>query len=344
MIKKINTLKTVNNPKSIHGMFPYRGKMSSLDVNNILNKLKIFNKVILDPFCGSGTILIESSKYNKKIIGTDSNPIASILCQAKIKVQSLNCEIKNFESIRSRININKKIIIPKSILENFHKKTAIEIISYSKYFKEMSAYNRGCFMGAVALSARACNHYKWTSNIVGKKIKPFQYVNFEDKFKNKILKHHFIPKKNIRIFNLDSRSLSKKIKKNSIDVVITSPPYFDSLDYTSYHNKFIIDILGLNKNLIRDQLIQKIKTYKLSMIKVFDEINKVTKKGAKIIFFVGDKKIKNGKLLKGSDFFISISPFKKYSLVERNYTGTSSQVIDKINKTNRKEQIIIWNK
>ena len=90
MIKKINIIKNVNNPKSIHGMFPYRGKMSAIDANNILQKLKISNKIILDPFCGSGTLLIEASKYNKEVIGIDSNPVAYILCKAKINIQSLD--------------------------------------------------------------------------------------------------------------------------------------------------------------------------------------------------------------------------------------------------------------
>ena len=344
MIKKINIIKNVNNPKSIHGMFPYRGKMSAIDANNILQKLKISNKIILDPFCGSGTLLIEASKYNKEVIGIDSNPVAYILCKAKINIQSLDYEITNFEKIKKKIKEIKISLIPKSILENFHKKTANEIVSYAKYFNEMSDYNKGCFMGAVALSARGCNHYKWTSNIVGKKIKPFRYISFEKNFRNKISKHYFPSKKNIKIINMDSRILTKKIKKNSIDLIISSPPYFDALDYTSYHNKFIIDLLGLKKENIKKNLIQKLDTYKKSMIKVFNEIDYVTKKNAKIIFIVGDKKNKDGNILKGNNFFTSIAPFKKFSIIERNYSNTSSQVIDKINKTKRKEQIIIWEK
>ena len=59
---------------------------------------------------------------------------------------------------------------------------------------------------------------------------------------------------------------------------------------------------------------------------------------------MGDRKEKKGKILKGSNFFTTISPFKKFKIIERHYTKTSSQVIDKINKTKRKEQIIIFNK
>jgi DNA modification methylase len=342
---KFNKLNSVNNPKSIHGIFPYRGKISPIDVNNILHKFGVKNKRVLDPFCGTGTILIEASKMNNKTIGIDVNPIAFLLSQAKIKIQNFKKELKNFKNIKEKVKKNSNILnIPTSIKDNFHIKTAREIMSYSFFFNKMSSYLKGCFMGAIALSARGCNHYVWTSNIVGKKIKPFRYINFEKTFFNKIKKHYYRSNKNIKVFNIDARHLAKTIKKDSIDVVITSPPYFNALDYTSYHNRFVIDILKLNKTKIKMNLIQNIKSYKEDMIQVFNQLKLVTKKKSKIIFIVGDKKEKDGKINKGSNFFTSIAPFKKYRIIERKYTNTSSQVIDKINKTSRKEQIIIWEK
>ena len=38
------------------------------DYSKSITKLKISNKVILDPFCGSGTLLIEASKQNKNSV------------------------------------------------------------------------------------------------------------------------------------------------------------------------------------------------------------------------------------------------------------------------------------
>ena len=52
----------------------------------------------------------------------------------------------------------------------------------------MNDYIKGCYFGAIALSARACNHYKWTSNIVGKIIKPFNEIDFDKIFYQKIIK------------------------------------------------------------------------------------------------------------------------------------------------------------
>jgi hypothetical protein len=76
---------------------------------------------------------------------------------------------------------------------------------------------------------------------------------------------------------------------------------------------------------------------------VLENLYQIVKPGGQVIFVVGDKKI-HGKVINGAEYFQKISPFSKYEIVERSYTGTSSQVFDKLNQTDRKEQVIIWEK
>jgi len=90
-------------------------------------------------------------------------------------------------------------------------------------------------------------------------------------------------------------------------------------------------------------LIQKYSTYEDGMKEVMKNLYSVAKKGAKIIFVVGDKKV-HGEIINGAEFFNKISPFKLIEVVERVYTNTTSQVFDEINKTTRKEQIVVWEK
>ena len=60
-----------------------------------------------------------------------------------------------------------------------------------------------------------------------------------------------------------------------------------------------------------------------------------------VIFVVGDRMV-HGKLIRGSDFFKEIAPWNGSYVVEREYTQTASGIWDKINTTNRKEQVIVW--
>ena len=62
-----------------------------------------------------------------------------------------------------------------------------------------------------------------------------------------------------------------------------------------------------------------------------------------IIFVVGNKKIGN-ETINGGEFFKKIILQKPDYIVEREYSVTASKIWDKINKTERKEQIIVWDK
>ncbi len=340
-------LSNINRPQSVHGIYPYRGKISSVEATVITQQLRK-NSTLLDPFCGSGTIIFEGLMNGLNVIGVDSNPLAEIVSRGKLG--SLMKELNEFnnevDKCISDSRNTKMTIMPILIKKHFHQKTAMEIMSLVPYFNNMSDYLKSAFVGAIALSARGCNDYKWTSSTVGKDINPKRYINFYDKFRYKVSKHY--PGK----FDLslrseailgDSRELSKLIKTNSVDFVFTSPPYFDCLDYTSYYGKIVLDILGFDRKEIKKSLIQTTKSYKEDMRKVMNEIIKVTKKDAIIIFVVGDKKIGN-ELIKGSEIFSELLEHKPTKVIEREYTNSSSQVFDRLNKTKRKEQIIIWDK
>ena len=76
---------SVNNPDSVHGIYPYRGKISALDAAMILSQLRGSRK-LLDPFCGSGTIIYEGYRRGMSVVGIDNNPIAIALSKGKMSL------------------------------------------------------------------------------------------------------------------------------------------------------------------------------------------------------------------------------------------------------------------
>ncbi len=170
---KFEVLKNVNNPKSVHGMYPYRGKISSLDAKKIINQFNPRHN-LLDPFCGSGTILYEGMSAGMDVVGFDMNPLAVTVAKAKLDI---SIEVSDeLSSMNELIEISSENLISGELFANaekyFHAKTAAQINSLSKLFESMTPYGKGCFYGAICLSARGCNHYKWTSSSVGKSIEP----------------------------------------------------------------------------------------------------------------------------------------------------------------------------
>lgn len=340
----IKTLESVNNPNSIHGIYPYRGKISAIDASQVLSQMPK-GSIVLDPFCGSGTIVYEGLKYGLNTIGIDANPIAVLLTKGKINIPA------NLSTVETEV---EDLIKQAKLLKNFptaseypaslfHVDSMNEIMRMSTLFEEMSDYAKACFVGAIALTARGCNDYKWTSSTVGKNITPKRYIPFYDKFKLKVKKHFFPISNNSQVFYNDTRLANTFIPKNSVDFIFSSPPYFDCLDYTAYYAKIVYDILGYDRPQIKDVLIQDFRNYKEDMHKVLLSLHDIMKPKGQVIFVVGDKKI-HGKVINGAEFFNEISPFKHVQTIERSYSGTSSQIFDQLNNTSRKEQIVIWEK
>ena len=338
---------SVNNPNSMHGIYPYRGKISAIDAESIINQLPQ-KGTFLDPFCGSGTIVYEAQKHGLKAYGIDNNPLAIKIAKAKIYrdsksyLEDINNIIERAKKDLKEKNYKK---MPEGVLKLFHNETADEIMCIKNYYNEMDDYLIGIFFGTIALAARGCNDYMWTSTTVGKNIEPKRYIDFFEKFEKKAKKHaKYFNNNNLpdaTIIKGDSRNLTNYIENKSIDFVLTSPPYFDCLDYTAYYGKIIYEIFEVDRNDIKKDLIQHVDTYKEDMRQVIEELDRITTDNAIIIFVVGDKKIGKN-IINGGEFFNSI---KEASYIEeRSYSGSSSQVFDVLNKTNRKEQIVVWNK
>ena len=326
-------LKSVNSPNSAHAIYPYRGKISAIDARQIISQLTP-GSLLLDPFCGSGTILHEAQHFGIKAIGIDNNPLAITLSLAKtqpIIVEETIEHSKQLVEKSKRVKLQSSV--PETVSRYFHERTMEQIVTMFSLKDEMSNYERGVLYGAVCLSARACNHYKWTSSSVGKIITPHRYVDFYNVFLTKLIKHSKFVNggERVQVIKEDTRNILKLIPENSIDCVYTSPPYFDALDYTSYYARIIYELEGSDRSKIRKGLIQKTSTYEKDMKVVLSELRKVVKEGGQVIYVVGDKKKKDGTIINGGQFFSNLSDWKPAYIVEREYTGTTSQVWDKIN-------------
>lgn len=76
------------NPKYLtHGIHPYKGKFYPQLAKALLNIASVGSRSrVLDPFCGSGTVLLEAQLNGMSAAGLDMNPLAVLISKAKTAV------------------------------------------------------------------------------------------------------------------------------------------------------------------------------------------------------------------------------------------------------------------
>jgi hypothetical protein len=73
-----------------HNIHPYPNKMLPPIANTLIQTHSSEGDTILDPFCGSGTVVIEANVLKRNAIGLDINPLACLL--SRVKATPINTE------------------------------------------------------------------------------------------------------------------------------------------------------------------------------------------------------------------------------------------------------------
>ncbi|MGH2353185.1 MAG: DNA methyltransferase, partial [Chloroflexota bacterium] len=69
--------------KHVHRLHPYLGKFIPQLVEVFLRKYFAPGQTVLDPFCGSGTTLVQANELGVNSIGYDISAFIVLLCRAK---------------------------------------------------------------------------------------------------------------------------------------------------------------------------------------------------------------------------------------------------------------------
>ena len=115
--------------KHVHRLHPYKGKFIPQLVEYFLDQHtdKFKNKsffnagdIILDPFCGSGTTLVQASELNLHSIGVDVSAFNSFISDVKVGKYDINDirntadiitqKLKNFQEEKNNVNFENRLL------------------------------------------------------------------------------------------------------------------------------------------------------------------------------------------------------------------------------------------
>lgn len=78
--------RTANTKKYTHCFHPYPAMMIPQVAERILDEFGQNSKILFDPYCGSGTSLVEANLRGINAIGTDINPLARLIAKVKTTI------------------------------------------------------------------------------------------------------------------------------------------------------------------------------------------------------------------------------------------------------------------
>jgi DNA modification methylase len=283
---------TSNFGEHVHRWAPYIQGFSAAFVQSILNQYKddYDSPVILDPFAGCGTVLTQSKLNGYKSIGTELNPLIHFIADTKVNSWDVDPEllIEMFLSIPKNIRTPAPVFLKsenqfnKEVLKNLEfLKGGIDSI-FAKTKKQ--AKIKDLILLAFASILIDCSNLKrtpclgyWKDKKVAddapwilmkQKIKDIcnDLEVLQSKYKNRIGKESLVLRANAMEYK----------HENKFDLIITSPPYMNGLDYVMNY-KIEMGWLGFTKDLkdakkVKDSLIVCDNVSK-GMIKTFAQTN-----------------------------------------------------------------------
>lgn len=270
-----------------HGLFPYRGKFHPQLIKALINIIGIKKgETILDPMCGSGTTNVEAALMGINSYAIDLSPFCQFM--TKVKYSGLFIDIELLEGVFND---------PEALFNFFNTNNVEKQLEKINDPEKLKVYELAllAFLDALGYSKRivSSNHKQLFTKVLKR---------YEDTVVS------FISNTSKYITNLGNLKVLKNatamkipLEDNSVDGVITSPPYSFAIDYVK-NDEAQLNYLGYNVNDIRDNMIglngknknERLKNYFNDMEQVCSEVSRVLKEEKYFIMIIGSNTNQTG--------------------------------------------------
>jgi len=265
-----------------HSLFPYRGKFHPQLIRALLNILEIKpGNIVLDPMAGSSTVAVEANLLGIDSISIDLSPFCELM--GKVKTFALNLDTKILETI---------VTDPKKILEKLKKAKVPEYFKNNKNDKKRNYYEIVllAFLDTMGFASRSSSSIdKLFPRVLKRYVSTIKY--FQEARQKLDLK---IGKSKI----IQGSVLNLPVEDNSMDAIITSPPYSFAIDYLK-NDQPQLEYLGYNLETLRSEMIglqgrgieNKLEIYFNKINTALREMKRVSKQNAPIVIIIGTNDI-----------------------------------------------------
>jgi site-specific DNA-methyltransferase (cytosine-N4-specific) len=241
-----------------HCYHDYPARMVPQVARQLLGMYGHSASLLFDPYCGTGTSLVEALLHGTNAIGTDLNPLARLIARAKTSLpvlSKIDIEIDRFSSFVSRPPSTKLAAEVSTIprIEFWFKPSVIAKLSSLKHFIDsvgddlVQLFFQVAFSETVRESSNTRNDefklYRYDAETL-RKFSPDVYgIMFTklcrnrkglEEFRRQITRFKPQPRATILDFNSVDAIPQSALAPSTADIVITSPPYGDSRTTVAY--------------------------------------------------------------------------------------------------------------
>jgi hypothetical protein len=135
----------------LHSMSSYLGSFPPRLPRRIIAEWIPNRATVLDPFCGSGTTLVEANISGRRSVGADLNPLAVALSRAKLAHVSLHDLEFRLTELASEFRGEAEIDeFPESLRPIYHPRTVAQLCYFRRSLEDArpeDVFLRGCLLG-----------------------------------------------------------------------------------------------------------------------------------------------------------------------------------------------------
>ncbi len=349
-----------------HNFHPFPAKFIPQIPRILIEQFSEPGDTVFDPFCGSGTTLVESSLLGRNSIGTDINPISILASRVKttpLDADQVGLVSSTVSAIKDRIQEGR---LSQDIPE-FHGRdhwfmehVQHELAMQREVILEMTGDDtpERLFLDLAFSSVvnRVSNQDSDTRYAAIEKDVPQGRATAlleakVDSMLPRMAEFSSSATGLTRVELADSRELGF-LDESSIDLLVTSPPYANTYDYYLYH-KHRMNWLGLNwKDAMDDEIgsrnkhsskKEEIGLYSDDMQRSFEHFARVVRPGGHAILVIGDSVIRDV-LHKADDIVRSIAEPLGFEWVDcvTYDLGLASKMFSRaFRRTDKEEHIIL---
>jgi DNA modification methylase len=293
---------------TLQQLSPYVGKMKSGMAKVLISLYSKCGDTVLDPFSGSGVVPLEAALSGRIAWANDLSPYAQALTRGKLEASgSEKKALERAEFLAREIKKDAPSVdlasIPDWVCEFFHPETLKEVLSAFRILKETNDFFlTACLLGILHHVRPGFLSYPASHLVPYLRKSMYPPEEFPEMYAYRDLTSRLIAKvkraysRSLLPLDWEKRqykvwmanSMSLPVDDETVDVIVSSPPYFGALDYAR-DNRLRLWFLGCEDWKVLDaSMTASSKVYLPQMSKCLEEMYRVLKPKSRCVLVLGD--------------------------------------------------------